>query len=92
MKEEWKSTLRTYEQSMQYTACLVATRSSDAQELQDQLVMLRKAAFYTRYGDIFAEACTKLKTQAEAKKRSMDEHTRSVQHIWRFPMPATMSD
>ncbi|OJJ88818.1 uncharacterized protein ASPGLDRAFT_31924 [Aspergillus glaucus CBS 516.65] len=47
MKNEWKSTLCMYEQSMQYTACLIATRSSDAQELQDQLIMLQKAAFYS---------------------------------------------
>ena len=47
MRNEWKSTLYMYEQPMQYTACLIATRSSDAQELQDQLIMLQKAAFYS---------------------------------------------
>ena len=41
-KHEWKSKIRTYDQDMQYTACLVMTRSEDAQELQEQLVMLRK--------------------------------------------------
>lgn len=65
MRNEWKATLRTYDQAMQYTACLVVARSVDAQELHDQLVMLRKTAFYTRYGVIFAEVCTKLKTEAE---------------------------
>ena len=68
MENEWKSTLRTYDQAMQYTACLAVTRSADFQELQDQLVMLRKTAFYTRYGDIFAEVYKSLKTEAEAKK------------------------
>ena len=52
MKAEWQSTLRTFEQSMQYTACMVVTRSSDAQELQDQLLLLQKTAFYARYGDV----------------------------------------
>lgn len=68
MKNEWKSTLRTYDQAMQYTACLAVTHSADVQELQDQLVMLRKTAFYTRHGDIFAEVYKSLKTEAESKK------------------------
>ena len=40
MRNEWKSTIRTYDQVMPYTRCLVMARSTDAQELQEQLVML----------------------------------------------------
>lgn len=68
MKSEWKSTLRTFEQSMQYTACMIVTRSSDAQQLQDQLLLLQKAAFYARYGDVLAHVCKQLKAQAESRK------------------------
>ena len=80
IKNEWKSTILTYDQVMPYTACLVMARSADAQELQEQLVMLRKAAFYARYGDIFAEVCTKLKRDAEAKKFSGWKIPRN--HYW----------
>lgn len=79
-RNEWKSTIRTYDQAIQYTACLVMTRSEDAQELQEQLVMLRKTAFYAHYGDIFAEVCANLKTEAEAKKVSGWQMLRK--HYW----------
>jgi hypothetical protein len=57
-----------YEQSIQYTACLQITRTSDAQTLQEQLINLQRRAFYARYGDMLAEACWQLKKEAEIKK------------------------
>lgn len=68
MKDEWKWTLCTFERSMQFIACMQVTRSSDAQQLQDQLVILQRTAFYARYGDAFAAVCKTLNAHAEAKK------------------------
>ena len=67
-RAELIATIRTYEQSMQFTACLQVTRSPDAQTLQDELLKLQRTAFYARYGDVFAVACNQLKHEAEAKK------------------------
>lgn len=68
IREEWIATIRIFEQSLQFTSCLQATRSADAQMLQDELINLQRTAFYARYGDIFAMACRKLKNEAEACK------------------------
>lgn len=68
VKGEYLSTIRMYEQSIQFTACLRTTRTVDAQSLQDELVKLQRLAFYARYGDILAMACRQLKSEAEAKK------------------------
>jgi hypothetical protein len=68
VKDEYLGSIRTYEQSIQFTACLRTTRTADAQSLQDELVKLQRLAFYARYGDILAAACRELKTEAEAKK------------------------
>lgn len=67
-RAELIATIRMYEQSMQFTACLKVTRSPDAQTLQDELLKLQRTAFYARYGDLFAVACRQLKHEAEAKK------------------------
>ena len=66
IRGEWIATIRMYEQSIQFTSCLKATRSADAQMLQDQLLNLQRTSFYARYGDIFATACRKLRKEAEA--------------------------
>jgi hypothetical protein len=68
VRDEYLSTVRMYERSIQYTACLRITRTEDAQALQDELVKLQRLAFYARYGDILAMACRQLKSEAEAKK------------------------
>lgn len=47
---------------------LVAAARWESGPGEDQFVILRQTTFYARYGNIFAEMCTKLKTQAEAKK------------------------
>lgn len=47
---------------------LVAAARWESGSGEDQLVIPRQTTFYARYGNIFAEMCTKLKTQAEAKK------------------------
>lgn len=60
--------VHTFEQSTQYTACIIVTRSSDAQQLQDQLLLLQKTAFYARYGGVFAHVCKQLKARAESRK------------------------
>jgi hypothetical protein len=57
-----------YEGSIQYTACLQIARTSDAQMLQEQLLDLQRTAFYARYGDMLAEACRRLRNEAETKK------------------------
>lgn len=67
-RAELIATIRMYEQSMQFTACLRVTRSPDAQTLQEELLNLQRTAFYARYGDLFAVACRQLKHEAEAKK------------------------
>jgi hypothetical protein len=36
--------------------------------LQDELLNLQRTAFDARYGDILADACRKLKSEAEARK------------------------
>ena len=53
--------VHTFEQSTQYTACTIVTRSSNAQQLQDQLLLLQKTALYARYGGVFAHVCKQLK-------------------------------
>jgi hypothetical protein len=68
VKDEWRATIRMYEGSIQYTACLQITRTSDAQTLQDQLLTLQRTAFYARYGDMLAEVCRQVKKEAEIKK------------------------
>lgn len=68
IRGEWIATIRMYEQSIQFTSCLHATRSADAQTLQDEIVNLQRTSFYARYGDFFAITCRKLKQEAEARK------------------------
>jgi hypothetical protein len=68
IKNEWLGTVRTFEQSAQYTKYLRLTDSNSAQELQDELVKLQKYGFYSRYGDILAEVCKELRHQAETRK------------------------
>lgn len=68
VRDEYLSTVRMYERSIQFTACLRVTRTEDAQALQDELVKLQRLAFYARYGDILAMACRQLRSEAEAKK------------------------
>jgi hypothetical protein len=68
IKREYTATIRAYEQSVQYTACLNITRTMDAQKLQDEIVRLQRTALYARYGDVLAVACRQLRNEAEAKK------------------------
>jgi hypothetical protein len=65
---EWAATLRTYEESLQYYACLRATATDSAQELQEKTVELLQTLFYCRYGDLFGEACRLLQKQSEVMK------------------------
>lgn len=67
-KNKWISTLRTYEQALQYQTFLKTTNSEDAQNMQERLLSLQRAAFYARYGDYLVEVCTKLKREAEVHK------------------------
>jgi hypothetical protein len=57
--------IREAEKSMQINACLRATRTTTAQELQDEILQLQRTAFYGRYGDYFAEVCKDLKNEAQ---------------------------
>lgn len=68
VREQWISTIRDHERSLQYMACLRLANTNSAQDLQDSLINLVRTQFYARYGDYFAQACTKLKTHAEVKK------------------------
>ncbi|MCJ1387563.1 hypothetical protein MMC18_000406 [Xylographa bjoerkii] len=68
LKVRWAATIRIYEKSIQYHACLHSTSTSSAQELQDRLVELLQTTFYAQYGDMFTEACRVVTTTAEAKK------------------------
>lgn len=42
IRGEWIATIRMYEQSIQFTSCLQATRSADAQMLQDEILNLQR--------------------------------------------------
>ncbi|KAN0073005.1 hypothetical protein V8E54_009119 [Elaphomyces granulatus] len=68
VKGEWVAAIRTYEQSIQYVACLNITRTLDAQTLQDEILSLQRTSFYARYGDYMAHTCQELKRAAEAAK------------------------
>jgi hypothetical protein len=57
VKGEWVAAIRTYEQSIQYVACLNITRTLDAQTLQDEILSLQRTSFYARYGDYIARTC-----------------------------------
>lgn len=52
------------EKAMIYTQALRFTDSKGAQELQNNLVRLKKYVFYGRYGDILANVCTHVKLDA----------------------------
>ncbi|KAK2753562.1 hypothetical protein FQN54_007339 [Arachnomyces sp. PD_36] len=67
-KVEWISAIRTYEQTAQYSAFLEITGTSDAEEMKEQLLALRRTSLYARYGDYFADVCTRLKREAEVHK------------------------
>lgn len=73
-KKEWIATIRTYEELIQFWACLSTTRTSNAQQLQDELLNLQRTSFYARYGDYLAEACRELKNETEAKKVAGWQH------------------
>jgi hypothetical protein len=45
-----------------------ATKTTTAQQLQEEILNLQRTAFYGRYGDYFAEICNKLKLAAERGK------------------------
>ncbi|MCJ1421830.1 hypothetical protein MMC32_008197 [Xylographa parallela] len=68
LKVGWAATIRAYEESIQYHACLQSTSASSAQELQEKIIELLQTTFYARYEDMFAEACRVLTTTAEAQK------------------------
>jgi hypothetical protein len=65
---EWAATMRTYEESLQYYACLRATATDSAQTLQEKMVHLLQTLFYARYGDMFGEACRLLQKKSESTK------------------------
>jgi hypothetical protein len=65
VRNEWIADVRGYEREIQFLACLKTTNMETAQELQDELVRLKRNVFYARYGDIFGEICKQLKRKAE---------------------------
>lgn len=73
-RAEWISTLRTYEESIQYRGYLKLTHSDDAVMLQQQLVSLQRTSFYARYGDYFADVCSRLKREAAAHQVAGWQH------------------
>lgn len=65
---ELLGTVRIFEESRAYKACLTITETKDAEELANELLRLQRTAFYARYGDIFEEICRILRHEAEAGK------------------------
>ena len=57
-----------HEQSVQYQACLQVTHSADAQQTQAKILELQEIAFHARYGDVFGEICSLIRTEAETLK------------------------
>ncbi|KFY33634.1 hypothetical protein V494_07452 [Pseudogymnoascus sp. VKM F-4513 (FW-928)] len=68
VRRELLGTVRMFEESRAYKACLAITKTKDAEELSNELLRLLQTAFYARYGDIFGEACRILRHEAEAGK------------------------
>ena len=67
-KQQWIATIRGFEESMQYNACLRATQSDSAESLKKAILELQRITYYARYGDFFAEVCRLLSRTANAKK------------------------
>lgn len=67
LKVELASMIPTYEQAIQYHACLRIIASANEQELQDKSLELLRTIFFARYGDLFSEACRVVETTAKAK-------------------------
>ena len=67
-KDEWLAIVRMHEESAIYRSCLKVTKSSEAQEFQDEIAKLQRTSFFARYGDVFAETCNSLRLQAERMK------------------------
>ncbi|KAJ5046522.1 uncharacterized protein L3040_003765 [Drepanopeziza brunnea f. sp. 'multigermtubi'] len=62
---EWRSTLRTFEESNEYLICKFQTRSNTSQELRANIVQLQKLKLSARYGDMFAIACKMVRNRAQ---------------------------
>jgi hypothetical protein len=60
--------IREAEKGIQINACMRATKTNSAQELQEEILKLQRTAFYGRYGDYFAEICNNLKVAGEKGK------------------------
>jgi hypothetical protein len=64
-KEGCLAIVRMHETFAQYKSCLIITKSSGAQKLQDEIIKLQRIAIFARYGEIFRDACQRLRIQAE---------------------------
>jgi len=68
IEDSHRAFIREAEKGIQINACMQATKTNSAQELQEEILNLQRTAFYGRYGDYFAEICNNLKIAAERGK------------------------
>jgi hypothetical protein len=68
IEDSYRAFIREAEKGIQINACMQATKTNSAQELQEEILNLQRTAFYGRYGDYFAEICNNLKVAAERGK------------------------
>ncbi|KAH7336086.1 hypothetical protein BKA65DRAFT_479006 [Rhexocercosporidium sp. MPI-PUGE-AT-0058] len=66
-KAAWLVTIREHEGYAQHAAC-VKLLPINTSKIQDEIIKLQRTVFYARYGDIFADICKQIKSQAEVKK------------------------
>ncbi len=66
--------IRGHEREKFFNAVLTFTNTTSAQQLQDQLVALRRMSFLAKYGDLLAEACKKLRSEAQTRKLLHSEY------------------
>lgn len=79
VEHSYRAFIREAEKEIQIKACMQATKTNFAQELQEDIPNLQRTAFYGRYGDYFAEICISLRVAAEKGKlagwQTLSKHT-----------------
>ncbi|OAF58757.1 hypothetical protein VC83_06103 [Pseudogymnoascus destructans] len=68
VRSELLGTIRMFEESRAYKACLTVTESKHSEELAKEILRLQRTTFYARYGDVFGDARKLLRHEAEAGK------------------------
>ena len=78
LQQELISQIWKYKQTIQYRGFMVPLDSPTRQEMQDNILHLKRIEFYARYGNLLANICKKLKSEARAYD------TTDWQHLYQY--------